>query len=592
MISCGDSDEGDVRPVPASAVVPDSDCLLPEHAEQPEEALVADAGLIGADLESRPCIDDSLVDAPTALQWAAEAASHLEASEATEKAACEACIQAEEANKQPVLLRWYRAGHNGGISNSAFTSCCFVSSKRQILTGLEDGSLLVWPAEAERTHSFRPLGFSSKGTAGQSADSPVSSVAASPDGDLLAGAYMDGCVRVWRNQAGRQTPILLKLHFLPVRGCDFCPSQPRLFLTCSDDKTIKLSSLAERKFVASMVGHSHWVQTAVFSPKGHLVASGGDDKTVRLWDVERRTPVRVWYDHTDSVSCVRFNASGACVAGASWDSTINLWDLRSNSLRQHYARAHGSSPITGISMHPTRDLMLSSSTDRTVRLWDLRAGRLRYTLTGHEAVVAACAWDAAPDADAFVSCDKKSLHLWELPPEMEARPATQPPASLPSCGAGGRRAEGEVFANATAAAVATKKRASPEPKPRPRATQVLSAGNRPRSRGPSDAYGRGRLPDNAPAMAKAGPSPHAAQPELRAISIPAATQAAAAPPRGQSMETTEALGRLMEKMVSQMDMVTRSLQALEGRMARTEEAVATLTPLVATHRASAVVGPA
>lgn len=49
--------------------------------------------------------------------------------------------------------------------------------------------------------------------------------------------------------------------------------------------------------------------------------------------------------------------------------------------------------------------------------------------------------------------------------------------------------------------------------------------------------------------------------------------------RRESEKWQEALASAMEHMVSQMDVITQSLQSMESRIARTEEAVADLTDL-------------
>merc|ERR1712039_147076 len=86
--------------------------------------------------------------------------------------------------------------------------------------------------------------------------------------------------------------------------------------------------------------------------------------------------------------------------------------MGSQTLRQHYSRAHGSSGISQIAFHPGGELLMSASVDRTLRLWDLRAGRLRSTIRGHEEPVYGCCWD--PDGNGFLSCDASLIHVWKL----------------------------------------------------------------------------------------------------------------------------------------------------------------------------------
>eukprot|EP00438_Fugacium_kawagutii_P022294 Skav233974 [mRNA] locus=scaffold1008:644811:649248:+ [translate_table: standard] len=137
-----------------------------------------------------------------------------------------------------------------------------------------------------------------------------------------------------------------KLHFSPVRCCDLSLDE-RLLLTASDDKTLKLSSVPERRFLTSYLGHSNWVRAASLSASAQNIVSGGDDKTVRLWDVERKSSVQTFYDSASSITCTKFGMDDSILVASAWDSSINIWDVRSFQLRQHYGRAHG-----GLTMHP------------------------------------------------------------------------------------------------------------------------------------------------------------------------------------------------------------------------------------------------
>ena len=45
-----------------------------------------------------------------------------------------------------------------------------------------------------------------------------------------------------------------------------------------------------------------------------MIVSGSDDKTVKIWDVAERKEIHTFYDHTGFVNSVRFHPDGTCIA--------------------------------------------------------------------------------------------------------------------------------------------------------------------------------------------------------------------------------------------------------------------------------------
>lgn len=75
--------------------------------------------------------------------------------------------------------------------------------------------------------------------------------------------------------------LTLKGHGKGVRSVAFS-RDGQLLLTASDDKAVKLWSVASRKFRGGLQGHSHWVRSAVFGPGDGTALSGGDDRTAKV----------------------------------------------------------------------------------------------------------------------------------------------------------------------------------------------------------------------------------------------------------------------------------------------------------------------
>lgn len=437
---------------------------------------------------------------------------------------------------EPVLLRSLQGPPEGRL-----TTCSLLPGRQQVATGSQDGSLLLWNLSPGRPRPVR-LG-TGRGHAGH-----VTCI--KEVGQTLVSSSMDSTVSIWKNwEKSKAKPATLKLHFSPVRCVDLSLDE-QLLLTASDDKTLKLSALPGRRFVASYLGHSNWLRAASLSPSASRIVSGGDDKTVRLWDVEKKSCLQTFYDSASSITCTKFGLGDSIIVASSWDSSINIWDVRSFQLRQHYGRAHGSSPITQVALHPRGDLILSCAADRQLRLWDLRAGKLRNSILGHDRPIHSCSWDES--GEHFLSCDSEVVFYWSLPAE-ESPTLEEPPVEAADAGM-----------NASDAATL------------PKALDPATRGQETPSTVPRDGAAPGAC-DETPE--KTLQKPGSLQKLLEAAwAGEQVLQSKVSDLQEQNLPEAAAL--MLEKMVTEMDVLTHLLESIEQRLAASEASTAELRQLL------------
>jgi WD40 repeat protein len=123
----------------------------------------------------------------------------------------------------------------------------------------------------------------------------VRHVVFSPNGDLLASASKDTCVRLWK------------------LGDNGSPEREALILA-----------------------HLGGADCVAFTPDGKLLASGGRDNLIRLWDVETalkngrleiNEALVVLQGHDKPVLTLAFNPAGTMLTFGSGDNSVKLWGI-------------------------------------------------------------------------------------------------------------------------------------------------------------------------------------------------------------------------------------------------------------------------
>lgn len=242
------------------------------------------------------------------------------------------------------------------------------------LAATPDGSLIASAAGAEpwvivwgmpEGREVRRLPDHAKGVAG---------LAIGPDGRLLAAAGFDGTCNLWRLRDGTLLNVLRGHGVASVRSVAFSPDG-KLLATGGEDGTVLLWSVPDGKLMNRLDGQSMTVRALVFTPDGALLAGGGSNESVVLWSLPDGTLLRSLRGHTNVVSSLAVSGDGRVLASGSWDRSVRLWILPEGkawgTLQEH------SGLVTCLATDPESRVLVSGGHDCTLMMWNFQSGILR-----------------------------------------------------------------------------------------------------------------------------------------------------------------------------------------------------------------------
>jgi len=219
-----------------------------------------------------------------------------------------------------------------------------------------------------------------------SAATPVSAVAYSHDGKLLA-AGSRGVVHIidpvtgtiakeYPNQTERVTTLAYSKDGLlaVASGVPGKSGIVRLY-----DKTGKPTEIA---------AHADAIYALDFSPDGKMLATGSYDRTVKLWTVGATDqPILTLKDHSDAVYALKFHPEGKLLATGSADRTVKIWDTATGM--RLYSLGDSTDWVYTVAWSPDGKQLFAAGVDKSIRVWNANAdgGKLVQSQFAHRSGV-------------------------------------------------------------------------------------------------------------------------------------------------------------------------------------------------------------
>lgn len=134
---------------------------------------------------------------------------------------------------------------------------------------------------------------------------------------------------------------------------DYCPTQPTLFASGSDDGRVKLWHTSQSGSLLTIDNRPANVCSVKFHPReANKIAFGSVDFKIHYYDLRNPSEeLHVFESHTRAVSYVKFMSPTELVT-ASVDSTIKLWDLKTMSLARTFSGHVNDKNFVGLSVTP------------------------------------------------------------------------------------------------------------------------------------------------------------------------------------------------------------------------------------------------
>ncbi|KAI6232707.1 Pre-mRNA-processing factor 19 [Aphelenchoides fujianensis] len=187
--------------------------------------------------------------------------------------------------------------------------------------------------------------------------------------------------------AYREVNVNSGIHSTGTPGITCMDLQKRLVLTGGVDKTLALFNLDSEEIEATFKGHRKQITSCILHPNLDTVISASADSTVRIWSKVEDAARHVVAVHSGVVSGVSLHPTGDYVLSFSDDTFWSLIDLQQGRPLVKNRGDSNFSPLSCGECHPDGLIFATGTRDSMVKIWDLREELKVADFPGHQGEV-------------------------------------------------------------------------------------------------------------------------------------------------------------------------------------------------------------
>lgn len=256
-----------------------------------------------------------------------------------------------------------------------------ISLDGQIIAGgLIDGNIKLWN---------KNTGKELRTFSGHSGS--IHSLSISNDGQFLTSGSRDKTIKIWNIQTGQLLHTLTEGSGIIV-SVAISPNGQMIASSSVENRVIRIWNLRSGKLIHTLTGHSYPIWSIAFSADSQTLVSGSVDRTIKIWELSKGQVQQTLSGHLNIIKAVAISPYGSIIASGTYsakdvtqaevhpedDSNIKIWNRNTGELLRDL-KGH-SRTISALAIDPFGHLLASGSYDGTIKIWNLHTGKLLHTL--------------------------------------------------------------------------------------------------------------------------------------------------------------------------------------------------------------------
>jgi WD40 repeat protein len=249
----------------------------------------------------------------------------------------------------------------------------------------------------------------------------LTSLAFSPNGELLASGANEGTVRLWNVKNHKQL-AQISAGTLPVKTVAFSPDGHSLVAGDEDGTVSFWNSATQEQLSGPIHTHDHILNSIAFSPTGRTLATGGVEGLVRIWSFathkELGAPIAV---HAP-VGSVAFSPNGQILASGDYRHTVQMWSIRTHRQLGNPLRT-SLNTVTDVAFSPDGHILATLTTELfgqgRIQLWDVATRRQLDGSVGGDKEISGLAF--SPNGQTLAGGGNGGTIIWSVTTGREIR---------------------------------------------------------------------------------------------------------------------------------------------------------------------------